>query len=79
MDYKALFTRIQAATKDWGAKLETSKLHQRVVMCTNEDEKRHIFWHGDGQIGGFIYLCNTYHAFNKEMIEIFNNLRNSGI
>lgn len=75
MDYKEIFQRIQAATLNWAAKLETSKLHQKIVMCESEEEKLHIFWHGDDRIDGFITLCNKYHTFNADIINIFNTLQ----
>ena len=74
MDYPTIFRAILAATPQWTAKAETSRLYQKIVMslpCEHEQ----IFWYGRDNVLGFIDICNCYHKDNIEIRNIYNQLK----
>ena len=74
MDYPNLFREIIAATPQWSAKAETSRLYQKIA-CSLPCEQEHIFWFGKHNVLGFIDICNGHHRDNKKKKKIYNQLK----
>ena len=74
MDYPTIFRAIIAATPQWGAKAETSRLYQKIV-CSLACEREHIFWYGKHNVTGFIDICNAYHTQNTQIKHIYQQLK----